>query len=184
MAWLGAAFGAAGSILGGQSSQKAGKAGQMAKEYEASDLAIQAGQTMAVAERNALQEDRHAKLISSRLLALQASGGGSASDPSSVKLAADVAGEGAYRKAMALYNGEAEARRLGMSADLARYEGTVIKKGGMAQSQLYGLQGTGYLLKGASDLYTRYSGSPATTTPDYTYEGGSATDNAPSGVWD
>jgi hypothetical protein len=66
---------------------------------------------------------RRTDLLASRALAVAAASGGGASDPTVVNTIAGIAQEGAYRKAVALYRGDEEARKLTMQAEAAEFEG-------------------------------------------------------------
>lgn len=96
---------------------------KQAGAYQAQQLRENAGLALASGQRDAESVDVRAKLIASRALAVAAGGGGGASDPTVVNTIAGIASEGAYRKALALYHGETEARGLNMRADAATFEG-------------------------------------------------------------
>lgn len=155
--YIGAIAGIGGSAMSASAARKAGKAGQQAKEFEATQYERQAPQAIASAQRVMLNERRNKELIVSRAQALAAFGGGSVADPTVQNIIADLSSEGAYREAVALYQGEDEARRLHEAAYLARVEGDVIRKGGSAQAKAYQAQGVAAAASGASSLYTKYS---------------------------
>jgi hypothetical protein len=140
---------AAGAIAAGRAASVAGKAAEQGKEFEAVQMEQQAGQEMAAAQRSAQEEQRKARLVASRALAVASAGGGGASDPTVVRILADIDGEGAYRSAMELYRGEEAGRKLRMGAAGARYDGKVARAGGKAQA-------TAQYLSAAGSLYTKY----------------------------
>lgn len=165
MAALVGVLGLAVSVYGSQQSsvaaEKAGKEGQRAKEYEAKQYEKQATAVIGSAQRTMLAERRRKEMVVSRAQALAAFGGGSVSDPTVQNIVSDLEGEGAYREAIALYQGEDESRKLNEAASLSRREGAVIRKGGRSLSRAYQAQGISTALQGASSLYTRYSQNQA-----------------------
>lgn len=111
--------------IGGTALQLAGqrqamKARAQSGALKAKQLERQADKAIEVSKRAAAEERRKKDLIASRALALAAAGGG-ASDPTTVRILADIEGEGAYRESVALYEGKEEARTLREGAALTRY---------------------------------------------------------------
>lgn len=100
---LGAGTEAGGSILSGNS--QAGELRTQAAQLEANALADRA-----TSQRRASEERRQARLTASRTLAVAASSGAGADDPTIMNLMADMEGEGEYRALAALYEGETAAR--------------------------------------------------------------------------
>lgn len=80
-------------------------------------------QAVAVSQLRALDEVKRGKLLASRAQAVAAASGAGASDPTVVDIIAGIAGEGAYRSELALYEGKEAARGFGARADAARYQG-------------------------------------------------------------
>ena len=148
-----------GSAMQGEAARRAGKAGQEQKEYEAARYEQQAVQEVASAQRDMLEERRRKELVVSRAQALAAFGGGGVSDPTVQNIIADLDSEGAYREAVALYQGKESARQLHQSADLARLEGRNIRQGGKDLAAAYTVQGIASAAQQASSLYTKYSQS-------------------------
>ena len=153
-----------GSSRSASAAKKAGKEGQRAKEFEAMQLERQANASLGSAQRTMLAERRRKELVISRAQALAAFGGGSVSDPTVQNIISDLEGEGAYREAIALYQGEDESRKLNESAYLSRKEGAVIRRGGRETARAYQAQGISTALQGASSLYTKYSQSQTNKT--------------------
>ena len=60
--------------------------------------------------------------------ALMAAGGGTATDPTAMDIAGDIAGETEYNALMALSDGETRARQLEYGGALARYDGQQAKQ--------------------------------------------------------
>lgn len=85
-------------------------------QFQSEQLRVNAGQAQAAAQRNAIDIERQTQLNASRALAVAASSGGGAFDPTVVSLLAQNAADGAYRKAAALYEGEDQARALNLQA--------------------------------------------------------------------
>lgn len=153
-------------------------------EFVAKQLDVNAGQSVAAAQRTAAEQRRQATITASRALALAAASGGGASDVTVTNLLGRIAGEGAYRAGVALYEGEEQARLYRMGATAKRYEGALdlltgerVAKGYLAQAEAFGLQADAYenrgetestsiLLSGAGKaagalgpLYSKYGGS-------------------------
>lgn len=148
----------AGSKKSARAAKARGRAKKRLTDFEAAQLEQQAGQSIAVSQRGAAEERRRADLTASRALALAAAGGGGVSDPTMQNLFADIEGEGAYRSAVALYEGEEQARQLKLAAQAKRMEGDIALQGGEAEASAYNLAGIGSLLEGAGSLYMKYGG--------------------------
>ena len=84
----------------------AGHRARAAAEAKARSLEVKAGQEIAIGQQRGFEEQRKARLVASRLVALAASSGGGASDPTVVNLLAGISGEGAYRQAVRVYEGK------------------------------------------------------------------------------
>jgi hypothetical protein len=134
---------------------------QQAGAYQAEQLRVNAGQAQAAAQKDAEDVQRRTDLVTSRALAVAAAGGGGASDPSVVNTIAGIAQEGAYRKAVALYRGDEEARRMTMQAEATQYEAG-SRAAAERNTAIGGFIGAGTsLLKGAakqSSLLEKYGG--------------------------
>jgi len=116
-----------GNIWSGVSDFMHGQQARAAGKFTADQLRQNAGQARASSQRQAYNVEEQSKMVMSRALAVAASSGGGASDPGVINIMAKIASEGAYRKAVALYEGEDAARRMGMQADAAEYEGQSIQ---------------------------------------------------------
>jgi hypothetical protein len=160
--------GAIGSAFGQRSAAKAQQAQfnaaaqneRVASEFEAKQADYLAGQAKAVSQIEGYQQRKAAALLASKALANAAGSGAGTSDPTVVDLISDIYAEGAYRSALAAYEGEeqarsytiaAQARRLGgQSAAAARTaEGANIARAG--QMSMFST-----LLKGGSSFLDRY----------------------------
>lgn len=151
------------SLLGAASGADAARRGaerrRAAAQYEAAQLRSQGGQVFAASQRGAREANRQARLVQSRALAVAAASGGGVSDPTVVNMLSRTAGEGAYRAAVALYEGEERARTLRMQAAARDYEGQLAIEAGEDQAAAYGTQALGSLFKGAVSMYDKYGGS-------------------------
>ena len=94
---------------------------------EASQHEENAVQQVASSQRTAADEQKHARLVASRALAVAAASGGGASDPTVVGIISRIAGEGTYRSMTALYEGEMAARTSRRQAEAARYGGQIAQ---------------------------------------------------------
>lgn len=142
LAVAGTALSAGGTIIGANS-----EAAQL--RSQAAQLEAKAGLERASSQRQAIDEKRNARLASSRALAVAASSGAGADDPTVVNTIAGIEGEGEYRALTALYNGDQEA--LGMEAQAA-----ANRKGAKATKTAGLLKAGGTILSAGSSLYDRF----------------------------
>lgn len=180
--WLPMAMNIGSSILGkmgaDQSAEGANQAAdaaivmgqrqRVAAQFKAQQLRSQALQTVAASQRAGDTEEHQARILQSRALAVAAASGGGVNDPTIMNIIAGIAGEGSYRRAIRLYQGEDQARTLRMQASAADYEGALAEEAGRnqakgyeTQAESYELQGTSALLKGAGSLFKKYAGGGA-----------------------
>jgi hypothetical protein len=115
-------IGAAGTIAAGQNAQAMGR-------YQQAQYAQQAENSTATAQRSAQEDRRQTGLVQSKLQALSAAQGGSATDPSVLKLSGDIAGRGEYKALMDLSSGEDQAAGLTNMGAAAKYGGDLAKQG-------------------------------------------------------
>jgi hypothetical protein len=134
------------TVLNAYSSHEQGASRDRAATFEAEQLEQRAGQYRASGQRAAMEERRRAALAGS---ALQARAGGGGSDPTVVKLAADIAGEGEYRALAALYGAEERAVGDEMSAAGRRYTGRDARRAG-------NIGAGAALLEGGTSMYGLY----------------------------
>ena len=80
------------------------------------ELEANAQTVKAVAQQKGFEEDRKTKIIASRAQALAAFSGAGATDSTVSEVISDITGEGEYRRNVALYNGQEDARRLLLDA--------------------------------------------------------------------
>lgn len=124
---FGTSLNVGGQFLGALSHMRAGRAARQAADFEAQQLQQNAGQAQAAGQYAAEDMATRTKLLTSRALAVAAAGGGGASDPGVVSAIAGIAGEGAYRQALALYGGDERAREMMGAADAAKYRGRLTE---------------------------------------------------------
>ena len=96
-----------------------------ALEFEAKQQEIAAAESSGVGMRAAQDEILKARMVNSTALARAAASGAGASDPTVMAILARTAGEGSYRAATAMYEGEAQARLDRMRAAALRYQADV-----------------------------------------------------------
>ena len=145
---LGLAVVSTGLNIKGQ--QEAKKAAEEDAKFEAVQQMEAARRSRAIGQRQAIEERRQARLVSS---ALQARAMGGGLDPTVVRLSQDIAGEGEYRALAALYEGDSGA--LGLES-----QASAGLRSANAYARARNISSVGTLLSGVSDMYTRYSGLP------------------------
>ncbi len=132
--------------LGEAKGQKAAAlASAEAARYRAEQIDMQADEARASSQREALEVQRNANQLSSKLRANAAASGAGASDPGVAKLEEDVAGRGAYQALMDMYGGENRARGLEDEADGLRLSGESAIQGARYSARGTILSGLGGL---------------------------------------
>lgn len=153
-------MGAAASFSAATGARAEGKMARNAAIFEARQYEQDAGQAVAVAQREAEEERSKADLVQSRALALAAAGGGGASDTSVMNLMADIEAAGEYRAEAAIYRGAESARRMRLAGEGKRYGGELAFEGGKQRGRSLEIAGIGKLFEGGS-LFTKYGGTRA-----------------------
>lgn len=159
LGWLygvGTAFDVMGQLQSGRMARIAGERQQVAAEFSAWAREHQAGQVIAIAQRQAMEEQRQGEMQASRALAVAAASGGGVSDPTIMNLLANIKGEAVYRANVALYEGEARARQLRLEALAGRATGAEEVVEGLRQERAYQTSSVGSLIKGGASLYAKY----------------------------
>lgn len=175
MTWFAVGIAGAGLLLtytgqraAGRAEEERGRHLAQLGEFEAQQLEANALTEFAYAQRVAMEEGRRARIAESRALALAAASGGGASDPTVVRIIAELAGEGAYRSAIALYEGEERASQMLLGAQARRMEGQFGLEAGASARSAYNLMAGGSLLTGAGKigitLYDKYGTPPTPQT--------------------
>lgn len=139
---------------------EAAKNEYIAAEYEARQAEYLAGQARAASQRSAFEERRMAALLASKALARAAGSGAGASDANVVTTLNQIYMEGAYRSALAMYEGEEQARSYEVSAESRRISGksaasSILAEGNSASKALT-RQSQSTLISGASSFATKY----------------------------
>lgn len=150
------------TLIGGQQQKKAlkaqGQATKQANEFEANVLESNATQAVAAAQRNMIDTQRVTKLAESRAQALAAASGGGATSPTALNVISNIAREGSYNAAKALYQGEETARMLRLQAFEKRQAGefAVTESNLAGKAAEFGSFGTA--LGTGGGLYSKYGG--------------------------
>lgn len=161
MAWAAAAAGVistVGNIQAGNAAKRQGLQQQQELQYEAAQDRVNAVQAIASSQRTAEEQRRQGDLVQSRAIALAAASGGGVTDPSVVSLLSRNAGETAYRSAVALYQGDDQARTLNARADAALYSGEVAAQAGRDRQKAYMMKAFGDLLSAGGSMYNLFGG--------------------------
>jgi len=145
---------------------------QAVANRQAQALEQQAGQERAVSQREAIEQRRQGRFVSSRAQAIAAASGAGALDPTIIDILGGIEAETGYRALSALAAGEERGRGLEYNAVLARSGGAADayasgieaqRLRGRAQQSRYGAFGT--LATGGMSLFEKYGGADA----DYSY---------------
>lgn len=172
----------AGSLLSAFGQQQSGDAavetGQrklQAARFEATQMRQNAGQAVATSQRTAEDIDRQAEYVASRALAVAAASGAGASDPTIINMIARTAGEAAYRRSAALYQGQEKSRTLNMQADATIYSGESAAADAKRVGSASNIGALSTLAKTGASLFSKYGGDgpnsatgPASGTIDNT----------------
>jgi len=138
----------------GKTAAAIGQAQRGGAEFEAQLLEQRGGQEIAASQRAAAEERRQARYGASRAVAVAAASG--AGGPTVSRIISDIAGEGAYRSAVALYEGEERARQTRLGAISSRYEGEVAAASGQARQRAFNIGATSSVLRAGSSLLDKY----------------------------
>lgn len=148
MAWMAAAapyIFAAGTVISANQQRNAGIQSQMNADFEASQMERQAGQELAVSQRQAEQARRESRYAQSRAQAVAAASGAGATDPTVVNLIGGIEKEGEYNALTALYNGQ-------QNADALRTGGSIKRQTGKAYRSAGNTNAFATVLSGASSM--------------------------------
>jgi len=146
-----------GSLLSAYGQASQGALAEQVGRYTAASKRQEANQAIGESQLSAEEAQRQSDYVASRALAVAAASGGGASDPTVVNILSRIAGEGAYRKSVALYEGQSKAQALRSEANIAEAGGTAEKRG-----RYIGAAST--LMSGGSSLYSRFGRNPNSTT--------------------
>jgi hypothetical protein len=172
MPYIGAAASIGGTLLSAKGQRDSGKAAvQQAEEtskndlisaeYEARQADYLAGQSLAVSQREAYEQRKVAALMASKTLANAAGSGAGASDPTVVDILNNIYAEGMYRSALAMYEGEEQARSYQVAAQSRRLSGKSAASAALAEGKSSAkasqLNMFSTILSGTSSFASKYS---------------------------
>lgn len=161
---LGTGFSAASQLMKGDAAELVGRRRQQAAAFDVAQLEQNAGQAEAGGQRAAIDVKRQVDLINSAALARAAASGAGASDPTVVNIMAKTQQEGAYRQALALYQGESAARMSRMKAAAAQYEGDIAVEDAAKAKNLSRFAAASTVLTGSGSMYSKYFSQPDAAT--------------------
>lgn len=155
-----------------QAQRAAGQAAEQAARFQATlagrraeAMEQRAGQERASAQRQAIEQRRQGRLVSSRARAVAAASGGAVTDPTVTGILADIDTEAEYRALTGLFQGEEMARGLEHGAAIERaggageiYAGRVERSLANARANQALLSGVGQAV-GTGASYYAYRGS-------------------------
>jgi hypothetical protein len=143
MAWLPLVLQVVGTAVTVMSAIKAGQAQKAMNDFEAEQLNAQGAHEKALADKQALEERRKAKLLESKATAQAVAGGATATDPGVLDITTDIAQEGEYNALMALWEGEERAKGRYTQAAAARMEGREAKRAAKTKAISTAISGAG-----------------------------------------
>jgi hypothetical protein len=129
MAAISAVVGLVGSLVSAAGTMAAGRAQQEAEEYKAKQLEIKGKEERAAAQREGQEYERKTELALSTLQARGSTSGFTATDPTSLAIADEIAKYGTYQQQMTMYGGESRQAGLEAQAEAARMEGRAARTG-------------------------------------------------------
>lgn len=175
--WIGPALSVGGTLISAQGQRQAGKTAaaqgaaaaqneRVAAEFEARQADYLAGQALAGSQLEAREQRKAAALLASKALARAAASGAGASDPTVVDILSEIYSEGAYRSALALYEGQESARSLNVAATARRLGGSSAASARQAEGESIArasnLSMFSTLLRGGTSLLDQF-GTPGKT---------------------
>jgi len=141
---------AASTLLSASSQASAGAQAQGNANFRAGQLNQEANATEAASQRTASEQRRQAGIINSRVQALAAGSGASATDPTVLNIEGNIAKEGEYNALTALYNGDTQAGSM-------RAEAVNVQKSGANAASAGSMNAFSTILSRGSSLYDKYS---------------------------
>lgn len=153
---LGTAFDVIGQLQSGKAAKLEGQNRKVEAQFAKQQADQDAVTVLAASQRDVVEQNRQADIVASRALAVAAASGGGASDPTVMKTISQIKGEGAYRASLALYEGEARARKLRIQGAAYAVEGDNANVAGLNKQQAYRFGALGSTFRGATSLYARY----------------------------
>lgn len=175
MTVLSSAFNMAGQQASQNANVTAAKNRQVAANYEADQLDVNAGQQQAASQRTAADQQRTGQLTDSRLVALAAAQGGGTTDPTVLGLRAKIMAEAAYRSQAAMYQGDEAARTMKAQADAKRMQaaaGVSAAEAGQKSSNMAQMAG---MFRTGATMYEKYGGGGPAAPDEGNYQVGTPT---------
>jgi hypothetical protein len=156
---LGTVVSAIGTIAGAAASARQANAQAAAENHAALVADQKAMQERAVGQRQSFEKRREARFAQSTLLARAAASGGSATDPTIVKLGSDIAERTEYMALSDMARGEQAGLDYENKADLSRWKAGIMRdEAKMAMTG--GIIGAGStILSGASSIFGKMAGA-------------------------
>ena len=140
----------------GRTAALKGQRSQFAANYEAKNLRFRSVQARQIASRRGDEVTRQTDLILSTMLARAAAGGG-ATDPMIMRKMSEVADEGAYRKSVAIYEGDQAALALEKDAIATEYGSGIVSADSAAGVRSSRIKSNSTLMSGGTSLFEKYS---------------------------
>ena len=155
------------SVAGGakQASAMRQQGDQMraAREFEAQQQRDAANSSVATAQREGAEEERKARYMASRAIALGAASG--AMGDAVYDIASDIEGEGAVRAAYKIYSGEERARQQLMSAESSEWMGLNEQQGMETKADSAITSSIGSAVGSMGSMYAKFGmGGPGAAT--------------------
>lgn len=147
---------AGGQLARGYAARGIGARRKIAAEFAAQQLDQEAQGALGIGLRAAADQALRTRMVNSLALARAAASGAGASDPTVLNILAQTAGEGAYRQALALYEGEAQARLDRIRAGALRYEGGLAESDAVAAQRQANIGALSTVLTGGAKAVTMY----------------------------
>jgi hypothetical protein len=168
---VGTGLTAAGTIAAGRSAAAQGKFAQQAADYEAAQLDIRAKEEKAAAQRDAREFQRRKEHALSANQARAGAGGFSATDPTALAIADELARYGTLQEQTAQYGGNSRMAGTYAQANARRMEGDMARFEGNAKKNASYLNAAGTIMGGITDLASKYNpkGAGGWKTTTYRY---------------
>ena len=160
---------AIGTIAAGRAAAEQGRLAQQAAEFEAKQLEIRGKDEKAAGQREMLELRRQKVAALSRLQTVSAASGFSATDPTTLSLADEVAKYGTLQEQTALYGGDVRQNQANLAAAGKRFEGARELMLGQARERSSYFSAGGTILGSLSTLGTKYCAVPRRTSDAYRY---------------
>ena len=160
---------AVGTIAAGQAAKEQGELSKRASDFEAKQLDIKAKEEKAAGQREMFELRREKDVALSRLQTVGAASGFTATDPTALALADEVAKYGTYREQLAMFGGTQRERDLELAAAGRRFEGEQARLLGSARQRSSYFDAGGTILGGLSTMATKYAKRSSGSTAAYRY---------------